>query len=188
MNLLILLVLCSGDPGDSRSPTSLYLTHLALVDLLFVLSYLYDAIALYGVTGTWYNSLTDSTRTSLCYWKEITRPLNSSVSIYMLTLLSIDRYIAIVMSTKRTKFYNWARKFRKSVVRLNAVSLNDLEIDIKYFKVCLLVWIAGIFISVPLIRNIDFDPDFNACGVKWKGNEIKQRPLCHIELLPKVLR
>ena len=122
LNLLILLVLCSGDPGDSRSPTSLYLTHLALVDLLFVLSYMYDAIALYGVTGTWYSSLSDNTRTSLCYWKEITRPLNISVSIYMLTLLSIDRYIAIVMSTKRTKFYNWARKFRKSVVRLNAVS------------------------------------------------------------------
>ena len=116
LNLLILLVLCSGDPGDSRSPTSLYLTHLALVDLLFVLSYMYDAIALYGVTGTWYSSLSDNTRTSLCYWKEITRPLNISVSIYMLTLLSIDRYIAIVMSTKRTKFYNWARKFRKSVV------------------------------------------------------------------------
>ena len=36
MNILVLLVLCAGDPGDSRSPTSVYLTHMALADLLYL--------------------------------------------------------------------------------------------------------------------------------------------------------
>ena len=38
MNMLVLLVLLAGDPGDKRSPTSLYLTHMAMADLLYLVS------------------------------------------------------------------------------------------------------------------------------------------------------
>ena len=38
MNVLVLLVLLAGDPGDKRSPTSLYLTHMAMADLLYLVS------------------------------------------------------------------------------------------------------------------------------------------------------
>ena len=42
MNVLVLLVLLAGDPGDKRSPTSLYLTHMAMADLLYLVSGLYE--------------------------------------------------------------------------------------------------------------------------------------------------
>ena len=48
------------------------------------------------------------------------------VSVYMLALLSIDRYVAIVLSTKRTKFFNTLRKIRKSVCAINLVSLSSI--------------------------------------------------------------
>ena len=70
MNILILLVLCSGDPGDSRSPTSLYLTHLALVDLIFVISYVHDFFRMHG---QW---IPKSYKISICYWMETSRTLN----------------------------------------------------------------------------------------------------------------
>ena len=71
MNILILLVLCSGDPGDSRSPTSLYLTHLALVDLIFVMSYLHHFFRMY-----FSSFLPPSFMKSICYWMETSRVLN----------------------------------------------------------------------------------------------------------------
>ena len=71
MNILILLVLCSGDPGDSRSPTSLYLTHLALVDLIFVTSYLHRFFRMYFVQ--W---IPQPYMKSICYWMETSRTLN----------------------------------------------------------------------------------------------------------------
>ena len=71
MNILILLVLCSGDPGDSRSPTSLYLTHLALVDLIFVISYVHNFFRLYF--NKW---IPESFAISICYWMETSRTLN----------------------------------------------------------------------------------------------------------------
>ena len=71
MNILILLVLCSGDPGDSRSPTSLYLTHLALVDLIFVTSYLHNFFKMYFI-----QFIPLSFMKSICYWMETSRTLN----------------------------------------------------------------------------------------------------------------
>jgi len=49
------------------------------------------------------------------------------VSVYMLALLSIDRYVAIVLSTKRTKFFNTLRKIRKSVCAINLVSMSFIS-------------------------------------------------------------
>ena len=64
LNVLILLVLCSGDPGDARSPTSLYLTHLALADLLMVISF---PIGL--LTIEFGHEWSDSQHKTACFWE-----------------------------------------------------------------------------------------------------------------------
>jgi len=152
MNILILLVLCSGDPGDSRSPTSLYLTHLALVDLIFVMSYLHHFFRMY-----FSSFLPASFMKSICYWMETSRVLNMCVSVYMLALLSIDRYVAIVLSTKRSKFFNTLRKLRKSVCAINLI--------------CLLMWALGLALTFPITTRIEYKNGM--CGSSWvtEGDE-----------------
>ena len=116
LNVLILLVLCSGDPGDARSPTSLYLTHLALADLLMVISFPIGLLTIEFGHG-W----SDSQHKTACFWEHAARSMNACVSIYMLVLLSIDRYVAIVMSIKRNRVYEWARNIRKSIGKFRGV-------------------------------------------------------------------
>ena len=116
LNVLILLVLCSGDPGDARSPTSLCLTHLALADLLMVISFPIGLLTIEFGHG-W----SESQHKTACFWEHAARSMNACVSIYMLVLLSIDRYVAIVMSIKRNRVYEWARNIRKSIGKFSDV-------------------------------------------------------------------
>ena len=59
----------------------------------------------------------------MCTYKIFAQHMNEMVSIAMLTLLSIDRYIAILSSTNRTQWLASARKFRSSTGKMTTLCL-----------------------------------------------------------------
>ena len=118
MNVLVLLVLLAGDPGDKRSPTSLYLTHMAMADLLYLVSrnnknrnLLRFQTTIPIAMATRRNKEFTASAVS-CTYQVFTQSANFFVSVLMLTLLSIDRYVAIMSSTNRSAFLKFARKLR----------------------------------------------------------------------------
>ena len=80
-------------------------------------------------------SSSGSQHKTACFWEHAARSMNACVSIYMLVLLSIDRYVAIVLSIKRNRVYEWARNVRKSVGKLNFL--------------CIMIWFIAILITLP---------------------------------------
>ena len=77
---LVLLVLCAGDSGDTRSPTTIYLTHMALADLLFLSTIPLSVIDMVQQEFTMSQLI--------CTYKIFAQHMNQMVSIAMLTLLS----------------------------------------------------------------------------------------------------
>ena len=73
-------MLCAGDSGDSRSPTTIYLTHMALADLLFLSTIPLSVIDMVQQEFTMSQLI--------CTYKIFAQHMNQMVSIAMLTLLS----------------------------------------------------------------------------------------------------
>ena len=72
--------------------------------------------------------------------------INMLVSIFMLTLLSIDRYVAILSSTNRSKWLSTARKFRSSTTKMGLL--------------CLSVWFASALLVMPGAMNTVLKVDY----------------------------
>ena len=99
-------------------------------------------------------SWSDSSHRTACLWQHAARSMNACVSMYMLVLLSIDRYVAIVLSIKRNRIYEWARNIRKSIFKLNML--------------CMLTWILAIVTSYPVTSRVQIAKDgTNICGIYW---------------------
>ena len=62
----------------------------------------------------------------------------------------------IVLSIKRNRVYEWARRVRKSIMKLNFI--------------CIFVWILAIVVTLPVTSRIKIAEDgTNMCGTYW-GN------------------
>ena len=75
------------------------------------------------------------------------------VSIFMLTLLSVDRYVAIISSTNRSKWLISARKFRSSTKKMGML--------------CLSMWILSTLIVLPAAIRAGMWSKGKACGMEW---------------------
>ena len=109
---------------------------------------------------------------TLTFRQHAARSMNACVSIYMLVLLSIDRYVAIVLSIKRNRIYEWARNIRKSIFKLNML--------------CMLTWFLAIMTSYPVTSRVKVAEDgTNMCGTDWGTKFYREKNLsCRYKLNP----
>ncbi|KAF7706101.1 C-C chemokine receptor type 9a [Silurus meridionalis] len=118
-NLLVLWIY-TNLKNRLRTMTDVYLLNLALADLLFLCTLpLWAADAMMG----W------AFGTALCKGTSALYKINFFSSMFLLTCISVDRYISIVQSTK---------------------AQNSKELRLAWSKVvCMFVWLLSIILSIP---------------------------------------
>ncbi|XP_053484030.1 C-C chemokine receptor type 9a [Ictalurus furcatus] len=128
-----------------KTMTDVYLLNLALADLLFLCTLpLWAVDAMKG----W------AFGTALCKSTSAVYKINFFSSMFLLTCISVDRYVSIVQSTK---------------------AQNSKELRLTCSKVvCVFVWLLSIILSIPefLFARTKVDPDGNHfCTMVYWNNE-----------------
>nr|XP_023666471.1 somatostatin receptor type 5-like isoform X1 [Paramormyrops kingsleyae] len=120
-----------------KTVTNLYILNLSVADELYILGLPF--LTTQNVLSYWpFGSF-------LCRVVMTTDSINQFTGIFSLTVMSIDRYLAVVHPIRSA---NWRRPQIAKVI-------NGL------------VWLLSIFVVLPVIIYADVQEDFNTCNISW---------------------
>jgi len=138
-NMVVFFIIVAGKE-TTKTVTSMYVLQLTLTDSLFL--FMLPFFAMYKLTNSWTFGL------GLCKAARTFQTLNYTASVFFLTAMSIDRYIAVAYTTR-------ARQVR----------------TIKRTKIiCVFVWIISILMTLPQIlytRTEVRDQDTILCDIAF---------------------
>ncbi|KAM4632583.1 somatostatin receptor type 5-like [Discoglossus pictus] len=149
MTFIYLLVCVIGLSGNTlviyvvlryakmKTVTNIYILNLAVADVLFMLGLPF--IATQNAISYW------PFGTFLCRLVMTVDGINQFTSIFCLTVMSIDRYLAVVHPIKSTK---WRRP---RVAKLISAT----------------VWTVSFLVVLPVIIFSDVQKDLNTCNINW---------------------
>ncbi|XP_075421902.1 somatostatin receptor type 5 [Ascaphus truei] len=120
-----------------KTVTNIYILNLAVADVLYMLGLPF--IATQNATFSW------PFGTFLCRLVMTVDGINQFTSIFCLTVMSIDRYLAVVHPIKSTK---WRRP---RVAKL----------------ISAMVWTFSFLVVLPVIIFSDIQKDLNTCNISW---------------------
>ncbi|XP_054851035.1 somatostatin receptor type 5 [Eublepharis macularius] len=120
-----------------KTVTNIYILNLAIADVLFMLGLPF--LATQNAISYW------PFGTFLCRLVTAVDGINQFTSIFCLTVMSLDRYMAIVHPIKSTK---WRRP---RVAKLISVA----------------VWTLSFLVVLPMIIFADVQEDFHTCNMTW---------------------
>ncbi|XP_078008721.1 somatostatin receptor type 5 [Phascolarctos cinereus] len=120
-----------------KTVTNIYILNLAVADVLFMLGLPF--IATQNAISYW------PFGTFLCRLVMTVDGINQFTSIFCLTVMSMDRYLAVVHPIKSTK---WRRP---RIARLISAA----------------VWTFSLLMSLPVIIFADVQEDWNTCNISW---------------------
>ncbi|KAM3916744.1 somatostatin receptor type 5 [Leptodactylus fuscus] len=120
-----------------KTVTNIYILNLAVADVLFMLGLPF--LATQNAISYW------PFGTFLCRLVLTVDGINQFTSIFCLTVMSIDRYLAVVHPIKSTK---WRRP---RVAKLISAT----------------VWTLSFLVVLPVVIFSDVQPDFHTCNINW---------------------
>ncbi|KAE8578944.1 hypothetical protein XENTR_v10023842 [Xenopus tropicalis] len=120
-----------------KTVTNIYILNLAVADVLFMLGLPF--LATQNAISYW------PFGTFLCRLVMTVDGVNQFTSIFCLTVMSIDRYLAVVHPIKSTK---WRRP---RVAKLISAT----------------VWTLSFLVTLPVIIFSEVQPDYHTCNISW---------------------
>ncbi|XP_060789116.1 B1 bradykinin receptor [Neoarius graeffei] len=142
-NVFVLLVFFFQ--RDKWSVPEIYLGNLALADLILLASLPFWAMNILNSFSWPYGKF-------LCKVVNLSIIVNMYASIYMLVMVNIDRYLALVLTMKA----RWLRK------RRNAKAI------------CFCLWLFGVIMGIPtaMFRTVQYFPNFQteACFIQYPSD------------------